>query len=160
MCGVWLDIQTVYSSVPGLYQPMSPRTSIGFGMRRWLTSRCLTTTSALAKAASVPVLVADRPHEHDVVGRVLVELRRARLGRLLRVDDRRQRLLVDVDQLQRVLRLGRRLGDDRGDALARPLDRRRSRAMRGDVDVVLEAARAAGRPGHRQRVVRDVRTRR
>ncbi len=56
MCGVWLDIQTVYSSVPGLYQPMSPRTSIGFGMRRLLTRRCLTTTSALANAASVPSL--------------------------------------------------------------------------------------------------------
>ena len=32
--GVWLDIQTVYSSVPGLYRPMSPRVSIEFGMRR------------------------------------------------------------------------------------------------------------------------------
>ena len=56
MCGVWLDIQTVYSSVPGLYQPMSPRTSIGFGIRRWLTSRSLTTTSASSSAASVPSL--------------------------------------------------------------------------------------------------------
>ncbi len=34
MCGVWLDIQIVYSSVPGLYQPMSPRVSIGFGISR------------------------------------------------------------------------------------------------------------------------------
>ncbi len=56
MCGVWLDIQTVYSSVPGLYQPMSPRVSIGFGMRRWLTMRCLTTTSAASMAAAVPSL--------------------------------------------------------------------------------------------------------
>ncbi len=39
MCGVWLDIQIVYSSVPGLYQPMSPRTSIGLGIKRWLTRR-------------------------------------------------------------------------------------------------------------------------
>ena len=54
MCGVWLDIQIVYSSVPGLYQPMSPRVSIGFGIRRWFTSRWRTTTSALASAASVP----------------------------------------------------------------------------------------------------------
>ena len=54
MCGVWLDIQIVYSSVPGLYQPMSPRTSSGFGMRRWFTSRWRTTTSAAASAASVP----------------------------------------------------------------------------------------------------------
>ena len=56
MCGVWLDIQIVYSSVPGLYQPMSPRISIGFGIRRWLTRRCLTTTSASSNAASVPSL--------------------------------------------------------------------------------------------------------
>ena len=56
MCGVWLDIQTVYSSVPGLYQPMSPRTSIGFGISRLFTMRCLTTTSAFANAASVPSL--------------------------------------------------------------------------------------------------------
>ena len=46
MCGVWLDIQIVYSSVPGLYQPMSPRVSIGFGISRWLTIRWRTTTSA------------------------------------------------------------------------------------------------------------------
>jgi hypothetical protein len=39
MWGVWLDDQIVYSSVPGLYQPMSPRVSIGLGMSRWLTSR-------------------------------------------------------------------------------------------------------------------------
>ena len=56
MCGVWLDIQIVYSSVPGLYQPMSPRTSIGFGMSRLFTRRCLTTTSAFSNAASVPSL--------------------------------------------------------------------------------------------------------
>ena len=56
MCGVWLDIQIVYSSVPGLYQPMLPRTSIGFGMSRWLTIRWRTTTSAASTAASVPAL--------------------------------------------------------------------------------------------------------
>ena len=56
MCGVWLDIQIVYSSVPGLYQPMSPRVSIGFGMSRWLTIRWRTTTSAPSMAASVPAL--------------------------------------------------------------------------------------------------------
>ena len=56
MCGVWLDIQIVYSSVPGFQRPMSPRVSIEFGMRRWLTSRWRTTTSASRKAASVPAL--------------------------------------------------------------------------------------------------------
>ena len=56
MCGVWLDIQIVYSSVPGLKTPMSPRTSIGLGIRRWLTIRWRTTTSAASIAASVPAL--------------------------------------------------------------------------------------------------------
>ena len=62
MWGVWLDIQTVYSSVPGLYQPMSPRVSIEFGMRRWLTIRWRTTTSAPSMAASVPAL---SPTDHS-----------------------------------------------------------------------------------------------
>ena len=101
-------------------------------------------------------LVAHVPLEHDVVGRVLVELRRAGLGRLLGIDHRRQRLPVDLDQLQRVDRLGRRLGHDGGHALAGPLDVVRRKGPRG-VDVVGDPAGAAGRPGHGQRVVRDVR---
>ncbi len=138
MCGVWLDIQIVYSSVPGLYRPMSPRTSIGFGMSRWLTIRWRTTTSAASIAASVPALSPTGPLEDDVVRGVLVELRRARLGRLLGVDDRRQRLPLDVDRLERVGRLLGRLGDDRGDALAGPLDAVGGQRARR-VDVVLDA---------------------
>ena len=156
MCGVWLDIQIVYSSVPGLYQPMSPRASIGLGMSRWLTIRWRTTTSAPSTAASVPVLVADGPLEDDVVRGVLVELRRARLGRLLGVDDGRQRLLVDVDGVERVGGLLGRLGDDRRDALAGPLDARRWRGCAGVFTLFWMPARAAGRPGHRERVVGDV----
>ena len=99
------------------------------------------------------VLVAHGPLEDDVVRRVLVELRRARLGRLLGVDDRGQRLPVDDDRLDGVRGLLGRLRDDRGHALAVPLDAvGRERARR--VDVVLDARGAAGRPGHRQRVVR------
>ena len=117
--------------------------------------RWRTTTSAPSMAASVPGLVADRPLEHDVVRGVLVELRGARLDRLLRIDDRRERLPVDRDGLDGVVGLGLGLGDDRGDAFAGPLD-----VVRGEdprrVDVVLDARAAAGRPGHRQRVVRDV----
>ncbi len=67
-------------------------------------------------------LVADRPHEDDVVRRVLVELRGARLGRRLGVHHGRQGLPVDLDLLERVGRLFRRLRDHRGDALAGPLD--------------------------------------
>ena len=122
MCGVWLDIQIVYSSVPGLYQPMSPRVSIGFGISRWLTIRWRTTTSAPSMAAAVAVLVADRPLEDDVVRGVLVELRRAVGDRLLRVDDRGQRLPVDLDRFERVVGLCLGLGDHRRHALAGPLD--------------------------------------
>ena len=115
MCGVWLDIQIVYSSVPGLYQPMSPRASIGFGIRRWLTIRWRTTTSAPSMAASVPALSPTVPLEHDVVRGVLVELRRAGLGRLLGIDDGRQRLPVDDDRVECVHGLLGGLGDDRRD---------------------------------------------
>ena len=155
MCGVWLDIQTVYSSVPGLYQPMSPRTSMGLGMRRWLTMRWRTTTSAASTAAIRARLVADRPLEDDVARRVLVELHGARLGRGLRVDHHGQRLVVDDDGLQGIDRLGGRLGDHRRHALAGPLDAVGGQDARR-VDVVLDARHAAGRPGHGQRVVGDV----
>ena len=122
MCGVWLDIQTVYSSVPGLYQPMSPRVSIGFGISRWLTIRCLTTTSAPSIAASVPALSPTDHSKTTLFGAFSWSCGAPGCDRLLGVDDRRQRLPVDVDRLERVERLLGRLGDDRGDALAGPLD--------------------------------------
>ena len=122
MCGVWLDIQIVYSSVPGLYQPMSPRVSIGFGMSRWLTIRWRTTTSAASMAASVPALSPTVQSKTTLFGAFSWSCGAPGLDRLLGVDDGRQRLPVDDDRLERVDRLGRRLGDDRGDALARPLD--------------------------------------
>ncbi len=50
-------------------------------------------------------LVAERPRVALVAGRLLVDLRRARLQRIDDVDDRRQHVVVDVDQLGRVLRL-------------------------------------------------------
>ena len=43
---------------------------------------------------------------------------RARLLRLARVDERRQRLVLDLDELGRVARELARLGDDRDDGLA------------------------------------------
>ena len=127
MCGVWLDIQIVYSSVPGLYEPMSPRTSIGLGMRRWLTIRCRTTTSAPSHGRIRAGLVADVPLEDDVVRRVLVELRGAWRDRLLGVHDGRQRFPVHHDGIERIERLVLGFGDDGRDALAGPLD-----AVRGE----------------------------
>ena len=113
-------------------------------MSRWLTSRWLDDDLGLVERGVGAGLVADGPLEDDVVRGVLVELRGARLGRLLGVDDGRQRLLVDVDRLERVGGLLRRLGDDRGDALARPLDAV-GREDAGHVDVVLDA-RSSRRP--------------
>ncbi len=100
-------------------------------------------------------LVADRPLEHDVVRGVLVELRRTGLHGLLGIDDGGERLPVDRDGFDGVVGLGLGLGDDRGDAFARPLDVVRGEDA-GRVDVVLDARAATGRPGHGQRVVRDV----
>ena len=67
MCGVWLDIQTVYSSVPGLYQPMSPR-----GLHRVRDQPLVDDPLADHDLGGVDGgvgagLVADGPLEHDVV---------------------------------------------------------------------------------------------
>ncbi len=60
-------------------------------------------------------LVAERPRVALVARRRVVDLRRARLQRVDAVDDRGQHVVVDVDQLGRVLRLVERLGDDQRD---------------------------------------------
>ena len=73
--------------------------------------------------ARLPGLVA--VHVGDaVVGLALVVADDGRIGieRLLRVHDRRQRLVVDLDQLQRVLGDVAVLGDDEGDLLALEAD--------------------------------------
>ena len=160
MCGVWLDIQTVYSSVPGLYQPMSPRISIGFGMRRWLTMRCLTTTSASSIAASVPSLSPTRPVEDHVVRGVLVELRRAGLHRLLGVDDGRaaapSRPVIASSASYACSGVSATTA-----ATPSPVHLTLSVARtRGVLTLFWMPGAAAGRPGHRQRVVRDVGARR
>jgi hypothetical protein len=63
-------------------------------------------------------LVARDPVEGEVAGQLGVQLRRARRERLFGDRDRGQLLVLDGDQLGRVLRRVRRLGDDAGDALA------------------------------------------
>src|SRR4029077_12435947 len=68
---------------------------------------------------------------------------------------RGQRLPVDDDRVESVDCLRLRIGDDRRDALAGPLDAVRGERP-GSADVVLDPRAATGRPGHRHRVVRDV----
>ena len=74
-------------------------------------------------------LVAEQLHEADIVGAAVPHPRRARRGRLRRGDDRRQRLVIDCDQLGGVERLVVGLGHHEGDIVADPahpvLDQRR-----------------------------------
>ena len=79
------------------------------------------------------------PLAADDVARDPVELQGCSGGqRLLHVDDRRERVVVHVDQLDRVDGLGARLGDDHGDRLADEPDpvgrERRPGAVRVDLE--------------------------
>ena len=85
--------------------------------------------------------VAARPAEADIAGRIVVELRRARLDRRARIDHDRQRRIGDLDRLGGVERLRARFGDDGGDRLADMADR-------------VARERTARRLGHRPAVAR------
>ncbi len=71
-------------------------------------------------------LVADLPVEVEVVRRVLPDQRLARRQGCRRRDGSRQRLVIDGDELGRVLGLRRGLGDDEGDRIAGVTDAFRS----------------------------------
>ena len=82
---------------------------------------CVTTTSASANTSSHGGLVARLPVEDVVVGPaldVVADDRRVRVERLAGVDHRSQRLVLDVDQLERVAGRVAVLGDDERDLLA------------------------------------------
>jgi hypothetical protein len=79
------------------------------GISRWLTNRRLTTTSASAKAWSVSAagagLAAVEDEVEAAVGLEVVVGQLGRLGdRLLHVQHRRAAVVVDVHQLDGVLR--------------------------------------------------------
>ena len=77
------------------------------------------------------LLVAHHQRERDIVGRFVPHRRRARFYRVLDGDHRRQRLVVDLDQLGGVARLLQRFGDDEGNAVAdgaNPIAREHRRA--------------------------------
>ena len=124
-------------------------------MRRWLTIRWRTTTSAPSTAASVPAL-SPTDHSNTMLFGAFSWSCGApgaiAFSASTTAGSGSQSTSIDLERVERLLRC---LGDDRGDPLAGPLD-----AVRGErprrVDVVLDARTAAGRPGHRQRVVRDV----
>ena len=62
--------------------------------------------------------VAEMEIQCDIVGDVIVELRRAGFGRFRRIGHRRQRLDVDLDGLGGVAGLRQRIGHDKGDGIA------------------------------------------
>ena len=67
---------------------------------------------------AVDVAPVERARPDDVRAGVLVEDRRVRVLRLARVDEHRQRLVLDLDQVGRVARDVARRGDDGDDRLA------------------------------------------
>ena len=98
---------------------MATRGSMATGESRLFSTRSFTTCLADAKAASVASLLPNISRNADIAVRAVVpHLGRAVLGGVLEVDHRRQRLVVDLDQLGGVARLRQRLGDDEGDAVA------------------------------------------
>jgi len=66
------------------------------------------------------LVVADQLDKADVVGAIVPHARCAWLRRLGRRGDRRQFLVVDLDELCRILRLRHRLGHDERDIVADP----------------------------------------
>ena len=91
------------------------------GVRPRVVQRDLRDHVGLGERLVGPLLVADLPVEGDVVVLVLLVVadhRRAVGLGLGRVDDRRQRVVLDVDRLARVLGDVGVVGDDAGDLLA------------------------------------------
>src|ERR1700710_2267490 len=123
---------------------MATRGSIETGDRRLFSTRSLTTCLAVAKAVSVASLLPNIRRKallpaglssHTLRASGLAassmltsarsrsscsspRLGRVGLGGILDVDQRRQRLVVDLDQLGGVAGLRQGLGDDEGDAVA------------------------------------------
>jgi len=59
----------------------------------------------------IEIAVVEAGLTEHVVGPMIVNERCARLKRTFHVDDRRQRLVIDFDLVQQILRFGRRFGD-------------------------------------------------
>ena len=66
----------------------------------------------------VDVAAGDRPVKRALFGTSSCSCGAPGLHGFLGIDDGRQRLVVDVDELERIVRLMRRLGDDDGDDVA------------------------------------------
>ena len=113
MWGCWVETQASIPSAVGRTRIALP--SIGAVAMRWLTIRTRVTWSASSRTSEVSLAarwVGD-------VGADGLELQRGVVGeRVLDVGDHRQVVVVDVDQLGGVHRLGAGLGDHEGDRVA------------------------------------------
>ena len=117
---------------------MAPRTSIGFGMSRWLTIRWRTTTSAASMAAAVPALSPTVHSKTTLFGAFSWSCGAPSCVAFSASTTAGSGSQSTSIGLEGVVRLLRRLGDDGGDALARPLHVVRGQDARR-VDVVLDA---------------------
>ena len=113
--------------------------------------------AALDVAEAQLLMIIDVVIGEGVLRIGLVDDRRARLHRLLDVEDRRQRLIVDADLRHRLERLALAVGDDRDDRLAlvaHLVDRERRLVVLAEIDQAeqgVEIARnvgAANDPAH------------
>ena len=145
-CGFWLVRWIV--NMPARYSATQARGSIGAPAVRWLTIRRSTITSASFQAASM----SPPPIVHSCVWFVPMSSWTSGddvLERLLRVDDDRQRVVLDDDLLGGVDDAVLVAADHDGDGLADVLDgvaRQRPRLGRLDLD-------ARRHPRHRHRAV-------
>ena len=103
-------------SVAGSKSAIAPTVSSGCPPERCQRSRSRTTTSASAKSRSTSPK-SNSPLVGEVAPQRLVHHGRARLQCGLRIGHRWQRLVLDVDELERVLREVAAVGDDDGHAL-------------------------------------------
>ena len=121
MCGFCVVFHSVSSPDAPLHCASAARGSIAFGMSRCWTMRSLTTTSAFANAASMspPATVQWKA---SLFGDAGMQLRRPGFGCRLGVGHRRKRLVVDLDELERVGGLVGCFGDDHRDDVAHVAD--------------------------------------
>ena len=105
----------------------------------------------------VDVSAGHRPMKGLVAGHLRVKLRRTRFGRGLSIGHRRERLVIDVDELERVVGLIRGFGDDdRHDIAHIPDDVAAHALVRRDVEVCV---RQKPRARHRLQDAADMRAR-
>ncbi len=115
----WFGIQLI--SLPSSPQAAAAaRDSIGAGATRWLVNVWVTTTSQPSNRSGFRLLAS--PKFATTLVPASSNRSTSSASGVVEVDDRRERVVVDVDQLDRVLALVVVLGDDDGHWLADEAD--------------------------------------